>query len=136
MAISTHISDRELNKFIEKPNTGDVAVRVFIANDSGDPIPTSGSSGSSSDIISTSGIETTLSITTTASVAKVGASNLADRKYIFIEAQEAGVKWGFSSSCLFNAFKNQAIWIPAGDAVDVYLKTSSGTIDVVVAEGT
>jgi len=88
-----------------------------------------------SDAMNSSALEATITATTTAQVAKVGVSNLSDRKYVFIEAHDNGVLWGFSTSCLFNAFKNSAIWIPAGPEVNVYVKTSGGSKSVAIAEG-
>lgn len=90
-----------------------------------------------SEIVDTilSATETTLTATTTAQVAKVGGSNLVNRKYVFIEALDNNVKWGFTTACLFNAFRNSAIWVPASESQNVYIKTTGGSVSVVVAEG-
>jgi len=90
-----------------------------------------------SEIVDTilSATETTLTATTTAQVAKVGGSNLSNRKYVFIQAKGSNVKWGFSSACLFDAFKDQLIWIPASEYIDVYIKRTSGTASVIIGEG-
>jgi len=87
-----------------------------------------------SDILDGIGINAVLNLTTTAVIGKVGANNLAQRKYIIIEAIDKNIKWGFDSTCPFDAFKNQLIMLPIGDNINIYLKMSSGTGSINIAE--
>ena len=76
-----------------------------------------------------------ISLTTTAIEAKVGGTAKTDRSYVFIQALDKDVKWGFDSNCRFDAFKNQIISIPASENCSIFIKMDSGTGDVVVGEG-
>lgn len=80
------------------------------------------------------GVENAITLTTTAIIAKVGVSPLDNRKYVVIQALDNNVKWGFSSTCRFDCFKNQLIFIPAGPDAVIYLKASTGTAIVVLGE--
>jgi len=80
------------------------------------------------------GVSTTLNLTTTAQVLKVGASALADRKYIEMQATSKNVKWGYNTNCDFDLFKNQFFSLPAGENCIVYLKASTGTATIAVSE--
>lgn len=89
--------------------------------------------GYSNDSCRSSVIDTTIVLTTTAVELKVGASALADRKYLMMQARDNNIRWGFNTSCNFDLFKNEKIIIPVG--VAVYGKTTSGTGTIVIAEG-
>ncbi len=80
------------------------------------------------------GVDTILSLTTTPVEVKVGASALADRCYFEMQALTKKVKWGYNTSCNFDLFKNQFFSLPAGTDCTVYVKASSGTASVVIAE--
>lgn len=82
-----------------------------------------------------SAVETTLTATTTAQIAKVGVSNLTNRRYLFLQAKSNNVKWGFTSACLFDLFKDSNVWLPVNEEQDIYIKTTSGSVNVIVAEG-
>lgn len=88
-----------------------------------------------SDTIDQQGEDTVLSLTTTAVIARVGGSNKTNRSYVFLQALDNNVKWGFDTNCRFDAFRNQIITIPASSSCDIYVKADSGTPDVVVGEG-
>lgn len=79
-----------------------------------------------------SGVDTTILLTTTAVELKVGGSVLADRKYIFLQARDNNIRWGFNTSCNFDIFKNQFIIMPLG--VTIYAKTTTGTGTIVIGE--
>ncbi len=80
------------------------------------------------------GGDTVLSLTTTPVELKFGANPLEDRVYIEMQALTKKVKWGYNTSCNFDLFKNQFFSLPAGTNCTVYLKASSGTAQVTVAE--
>lgn len=80
------------------------------------------------------GVSTSLTLTATAQELKVGATALPFRKYIEMQATSQGVKWGYNTNCDFNLFKNQFFSLPAGANCKVYLKASSGTATIVIAE--
>lgn len=88
-----------------------------------------------SEKINQQGEDITITATTSAVVAKVGASNKANRTYLFIQALDKNVKWGFDANCRFDAFKNQMIVIPVADTCNIYIKSSSGNREVVIGEG-
>lgn len=86
------------------------------------------------DVPNQVGLETTLSLTTTAQELKVGGSALVNRKFVCAQATTNNVKWGYTSACLFDLFKNQYMELPAGSTCKVYMKVSTGTGTAVVAE--
>jgi hypothetical protein len=86
------------------------------------------------DGIPQNAVDTILNLTTTAQELKVGANPIDDRLYIEMQALENGVKWGYSTACIFNLFKNQFFALPAGTNCTIYFKTESGTSSVSIAE--
>lgn len=97
------------------------------------PVASSGSLElNTADSCRTSGLEAVVALTTTAVILKVGGSPLADRKYLILEAQDNNIKWGFSSTCVFNLFKNEKIVLPMG--VAVYAKMIAGTGNIAIGE--
>lgn len=90
--------------------------------------------GNVADVIRQQALDIVLNLTTTPQLGKVGASNLANRKYIEMQALGNNVKWGYSSSCIFDLFKNQFFALPIGEDCDIYFKTSTGTTDLAFAE--
>lgn len=87
------------------------------------------------DTVNTSVVSGTIALTTTAIELKIGGSRLSNRKYIWMEALDTNVKWGFSASDQsFDIFKNQILTFPIGD-VAIYAKMSSGTGNIAFGEG-
>lgn len=80
------------------------------------------------------GVSGILNLTTTAQELKVGASPLANRKVIEMQALEKNVKWGYNTNCEFDLFKNQFFALPAGENCTMYLKASTGTTSVAISE--
>jgi len=80
------------------------------------------------------GVSTVLTLTTTAVELKVGATALANRKTIEMQALEKNVKWGYNSNCEFDLFKNQFFALPCGENCTLYLKASTGTADIAIGE--
>ena len=79
--------------------------------------------------------------TTTPSIARVGASNLDERKTVVIQAVENRIYVGFSSSVSNSGVnrglelkKDQVLYFGAGPDVDVYVVSNSGNKDYVVWE--
>lgn len=87
------------------------------------------------DRINQQGEDTTISLTTSAVEARVGLAAKSDRTYVFIQALDKNVKWGFDSNCRFDAFKNQLVVIPASENCTIFIKADSGTPSAVVGEG-
>lgn len=89
----------------------------------------------SSDILNTSAVQTTLTLTTTAVEARVGLSNLTGRKVLMIQAQTSNVVWGFSSgSQPFTLASGASLYLSLGESITLYLKKTSGSGPVVIAE--
>lgn len=80
------------------------------------------------------GVDTILSLTTTAVEVKVGAQIINNRKLIIMQALSNNVKWGFSqNSQSFDLFRNQSLTIDAR-SVRIWVRVSSGTGSVAIAE--
>jgi hypothetical protein len=75
-----------------------------------------------------------LTLTTSPVELKVGATALDKRLYVEMQALDSGVKWGYTTNCEFNLFKNQFFALPTGKNCTIYLKASSGTADIAIAE--
>jgi hypothetical protein len=86
------------------------------------------------DVPNQVGLDIVLNLTTTAVEGKVGGSTMTNRKFVEMQALSTGVKWGYSTACPFDLFKNQFFALPAGTNCKVYFKMSSGTGDVAFAE--
>lgn len=80
------------------------------------------------------GVSAILALTTTAVILKVGASPLANRKSIEMQALTKNVKWGYNAACEFDLFKNQFFALPAGENCSIYLKVSTGTGSIAIGE--
>lgn len=88
-----------------------------------------------SDILDSGGVDAIVALTTTPVQLKVGASALANRKYMVIEALSTNVVWGFSNTTQsFDIFKSQLIMIPVGPNTQVWAKMSTGTGNIAVGE--
>lgn len=86
------------------------------------------------DVPNQVGVETTISLTTSAVEAKVGGSALTNRKYVTLQALANNAKFGYTTACLYNIFKDQFLIIPAGANCKIYVKSSSGTPGIIVGE--
>jgi hypothetical protein len=84
------------------------------------------------DVWRTSGVEATLSLTTTAQEIKVGASKLTDRKMLILSATSLRVMIGPSTSCLTPVANGATIFLPTN--IVWYAKSSSLTATLVVVE--
>jgi len=62
-------------------------------------------------------------------------ARLADRKYIWMQALDNNIVWGFSpTECVFPIFKSQLLTFPIGD-VPIYARTTTGTGNIAFGEG-
>lgn len=87
------------------------------------------------DILNNSAADTVVNLTTSASAIRTGVANLANRKYVVLEALSTNVKWGFSSgSQSFDLFKSQLIMIPTGPNVTIWARVTTGTGQIAVGE--
>ena len=90
------------------------------------------------DSINTNSTNAAISVTTTAIEAKVGASKLANRKFISITPTNGTIYWGSTSAVTIASgtpiFKNQCIAMDFTDNVAVWL-IGAGTVDVRIVEG-
>jgi hypothetical protein len=75
-----------------------------------------------------------LSLNTTAVEGKIGATPLANRRYVEMEALTSKVKWGYSPACNFNLMKGSFYIIPCGEDCTIYFKADTGTAQVSLAE--
>jgi hypothetical protein len=100
------------------------------------PVSSSGLSElKTTDKINQQGEDIIINLSTTAVEAKVGSTAKTDRSYVFLQALDKNVKWGFDSNCRFDAFKNQLISIPASEDCTIFIKADSGSRNIVVGEG-
>lgn len=80
----------------------------------------------------------TLSVTTSPSEVKVGASVLSERKVITIQPTDGVVYFGYSntvtSSTGTKIFKGQVYPLEAGEALPVWVVSASGTVNVRITE--
>ena len=83
-------------------------------------------------------IYTNISVSTTATELKVGASAQVERKVLVVQALENRVYIGFDSSVTtsngIELSKRQTLFLEVGEEVTVYAIADSGTIDVRIAE--
>lgn len=90
------------------------------------------------DVLRTQGTNDVVSISTSATEAKVGGSKLTNRKLLVIQPLDNNLYWGFrsdvSTSNGFPLLKNQILTLSIDDATAVYLISGSGSIDVAIGE--
>lgn len=87
------------------------------------------------NIANTSGVAAAIAVSTTAVEMKVGATTLANRKLLLIQAQAAGYSWGLTSGSQPFDFPNGTILSFAfGPNISVWVKKASGTSNIAVAE--
>jgi hypothetical protein len=125
MADLTEIQAAQFVKIIGSDTTGEEQTPV-VSNSLGELAV--------SEVPNQEGVDIILTLTTSAQEAKVGANPLPNRKYVEMEALGDNVKWGYNTNCRFRLFKNQFISIPAGPNCRIYLRTTTGTAQVVVGE--
>lgn len=94
---------------------------------------------STTDVSNAGGVQGSLTVTTSAVIAKVGASNLANRKTLTIYNNSlVTVYWGYTSGLTTSngtpLFKDQIISFEVGPSTDVYLIAPSGSRDMRVTE--
>lgn len=93
----------------------------------------------SADLINVSILQTTLSVSVAGAPieVKVGASRLANRKSVQVQANGTGVVYGYSvGSQPFVLANGSSITISLGDAVGIWVDRASGAgaVDVIIAE--
>lgn len=87
-----------------------------------------------SDILNFAVVESLLSVGTSAIEVKVGASPLANRKSVQIQAQGANIVYGYSSSNQFFTLANgSTISLDLGPNVRVWVRRNGGLLNVNVA---
>ena len=99
------------------------SVGVVIENNSSLPVPVNIISDSSSDLLNVSGIQSTISVTTTPQIVKVGASNLPNRKIVLLQPN-GKVRVGFigiTSLIGTKVLKDQVFGLNVGPLLDFYI---------------
>lgn len=87
------------------------------------------------DVPNQVGLSIVLNLTTTPVEGKVGASTMANRKYIEMQGLSTNIKWGYSlASQPFDLFKSQFFSLPCGTNCKVYFKMETGTGQVAIGE--
>jgi len=83
-------------------------------------------------------VYTNLSVSTSASELKVGASTASDRKVLVVQCLGNSIYLGFdntvTSTTGIEMRKRQTLFLEVGEEVTVYAIASSGSIDVRIAE--
>lgn len=88
-----------------------------------------------SDVLNTASSAALKTITTTASAANVSGSNLSGRKLLIIQAQTGNIVWGFSAGLQpFTLASGASLYLSVGENVTVYLRRTTGSGSVAVAE--
>lgn len=87
---------------------------------------------------SKTGVYTNISVTTSATELKVGASALTGRDYIIIQPKDGSIFIGFDNSVTtsngIEIKKNQTMYMALSEVISVYGIVSSGTVDVRIGE--
>jgi hypothetical protein len=90
------------------------------------------------DLINNALLSGNLSVST-ATIAKVGGSNLSNRKFLTIMPIDKDIYWGYNSSVSTSngtpIFRAQMLSLSVSDLVNVYIISSGGTADVRIVEG-
>jgi hypothetical protein len=90
------------------------------------------------DLLVSGGVQGAVSVSTTAVAAKVGGSNLSNRKTLTVMPTDGSVYWGFTNAVTTSSgteiFKNQMATFSVSDAVTVWLIASSSR-NVRITEG-
>lgn len=91
----------------------------------------------SADILNVTVTQSLLSIGTSATEIKVGASRLVNRKSVQIQAQGTNLVYGYSSGTqIFTIANGETVVLSLGDNMGVWIKRSSGigNVNVAIAE--
>lgn len=126
MALNPNVNSREYNVFRDASDIGTNLARVAIEIENVTaPSSPNGSGGS-----------TTQKAITTAVLAAVGSSNLANRSSLILEAADNGLVWSLDSGMTYyhKLFKDGAIEFNWGPGVLVYVKSTVGSINLVITE--
>lgn len=90
------------------------------------------------DFLNNSGTQAAITVGITAIEARVGGSNLSNRKYICIQAKDTGVFFGVTNTVTISSgteiFKDQTLFIPAGPNTTIWLIASGAGKNVRIAE--
>ncbi len=90
------------------------------------------------DILNTGGVQSAMTVGTSAIEAKVGASRLTNRKLLTICPTDGDIYWGYTNAITTTTgtpiFKNQMVAISVGDTAAVYLVASANR-NVRITEG-
>lgn len=84
------------------------------------------------------GVYANLSVTTTASELKVGASALDGRDYLIIQPKDGAIFVGFDNSVTtsngIEIKKNQTMYLAVSEKIQVFAICASGTVDTRIGE--
>lgn len=83
--------------------------------------------------VPSSGEDTVISVSTVVE-AKVGANRKVGRGYVTLYADDANLFWGYNTSCNFPIGRDTLLFIPADDSMPIYIKSDTGTKNMVVGE--
>lgn len=90
------------------------------------------------DVLNNGGVNSNLSVGTTAVELKVGASRLAARKFIILQPRDNGIFYGFSSGVTaangIEVFKSQILMLPVGENTEVWLIGDTAGKNIRIAE--
>lgn len=87
------------------------------------------------DILYSANAGVVKALTTTAVALNVSGTNLANRKQIFLQAQSANIKFGFSAgTCIFNLPNSTNFPLVIGPGITVYALVTAGTGNIAVVE--
>lgn len=116
---------------------GQVLTRL-ISGDGSTLIGNQSTSLNAIDFANVSGVQAALIVGTSATLLKVGASALVNRRYVTFQPKDTGVFWGYTSGVTTatgtEVFKDQYITLPCGAGVTVYLIATSASKNVRIGE--
>lgn len=83
------------------------------------------------DSLNNGGVQASITVGTSAVEGKVGASVLANRKYVIFQAKDKGIFYGFdntvTTSTGIEIFKDQLLMIPVGEGTEIwFIATDTG----------
>ena len=84
------------------------------------------------------GVSGAISVTNSATEAKVGATRLSERQSVTVQPLNGDIYWGYSalvtSSNGTKIFKGQFFPFEASDSLPIYLVSGGGTVDTRITE--
>ena len=90
------------------------------------------------DVVDTSYVATSITVSTTQSQAKVGGSNLANRQMLVIVNNGPRTIYvgptGVTTATGIPVRRRELVMVSTGENIDVYLITANGTADAVIQE--